>query len=160
MKAIVASSLNHVIGAQQTIPWHLPEDLQWFRKMTLGQTLVMGRKTFESLPKLLPGRKTLIISRQNLQVPGAQVLKSFEEVFDLQLEGELWICGGAQIYALALPYCEELYLTLVKKEVEGDTYLPPFAPPFIKAEVLQDTPLFSIIRYTNPNPLKKLSKNT
>lgn len=154
IKAIVASSLNHVIGAEQAIPWHLPEDLQWFRKMTLGHTIVMGRKTFESLPKILPGRKTVILSRQSLIVPGAQVLKSFEEVLGLQYEGDLWICGGAHLYALAFPYCEELYLTWVKKEVQGDTFLPPFSPPFVQDEILQDTPAFSIIRYTNPRPLR------
>lgn len=154
MKAIVATALNGVIGLDNALPWHLPEDLKFFKAMTLGQTLLMGRKTFESLPKLLPGRKTIILSRKDLSVPGGKVIHSFEELFSLPIEGELWICGGAQIYALALPYCEELYLTRVKQVVAGDTYFPPFEPPFVQKETIQETPLFSILRYVNPRPLK------
>lgn len=154
LKAIVASALNGVIGANNTLPWHLPEDLKFFKEKTLRKTLLMGRKTFESLPKLLPGRKTIILSTQSLNVPGARVIPSFETVFDLALEDELWVCGGAQVYALALPYCQELYLTRVKQSPAGDTYFPAFQPPFELVETLQDNPLFRIERYLNPEPLK------
>lgn len=161
MKAIVACALNGVIGFNNGLPWHLPEDLKFFKAMTLGQTIVMGRKTFESLPKLLPGRKTVILSKQALQVPGAQVIHRFEELLDLKTEGDLWICGGAQLYGLALPYCRELYLTRVKQTPLGDTYFPIFQPPFVEAEVIQDTPEFCILRYIHPQPLEKpLSQNT
>ncbi len=155
MKAIVACALNGVIGCHNTLPWHLPEDLKFFKAMTLGHTLVMGRKTFESLPKLLTGRKTIILSKQALNVPEAQVIHCFEELFDLKTEGELWICGGAQIYALALPYCQELYLTRVKQSPVGDTYFPSFETSFVMAEVLKDTDQFSILRYKNLRPLEQ-----
>ncbi len=159
MKAIVACALNGVIGCDNTLPWYLPEDLKFFKAMTLGHTIVMGRKTFESLPRLLPGRKTIIISKQELNVPGAQVIHSFEELFDLKTEGDLWICGGAQIYSLALPYCQELYLTRVKHHALGDTYFPKFEPPFVMAEVLKDTDQFSVLRYINSQPLQSLKSS-
>src|SRR5438093_6669556 len=125
-KAIAAMSLNRVIGDRNTIPWHLPEDFKWFKKMTLGQVIVMGRKTFESIGKPLPGRTTIVLSRSSSQIPGVQTVAELQQI-DLSHETrEVFICGGAQLYTQALPLCAELYLTLVKREVAGDAFFPEF----------------------------------
>src|SRR5205809_5344448 len=125
-KAIAAMSLNRVIGQQNKIPWHLPEDFKWFKKMTTGQVIVMGRKTFESIGQPLPNRTTFVLSRSGFQHSGTQTIASLEEI-DLANETRaVFICGGAQVYEQVLPRCSELYLTLVKRVVEGDAFFPAF----------------------------------
>src|SRR5215510_3486192 len=116
-KAIAAMSLNRVIGAGDKIPWHLPEDFKWFKKMTTGQVIVMGRKTYESIGRPLPNRLTVVLSRSAKPIPGVQVLSDFSELGAASggWNGkEIFICGGAQIYEQALPLCSDIYLTLVK----------------------------------------------
>src|SRR5437667_7668888 len=116
-KAIAAMSLNRVIGQGNKIPWHLPEDFKWFKQMTTGQVIVMGRKTFESIGKPLPHRTTIVLSRSEFCYPGVQTLPDLSHI-DLAGETrEIFICGGAQIYEQALPLCSDLYLTLVKRVV-------------------------------------------
>src|SRR5476651_624067 len=113
-KAIAAMSENRVIGQGNKIPWHLPEDFKWFKKMTTGHVVVMGRKTFESIGKPLPNRETIIVSRGGFQFPGARTISNLAQI-DLANEArEVFICGGAQLYELALPICSDLYLTRVK----------------------------------------------
>jgi dihydrofolate reductase len=146
-KAIAAMSLNRVIGRGNQIPWHLPEDFKWFKRMTTGNVVVMGRKTFESIGKPLPNRETIVVSRSGFTYPGVRTVASLDEI-DLEKEtGEVFICGGAQIYAQTLPQCSDLYLTLVKREVEGDAFFPPFEDQFERAETVFDTPEFTIIHY-------------
>jgi dihydrofolate reductase len=145
--AIAAMSLNRVIGDRGKIPWHLPEDFRWFKQVTMGHVLVMGRKTFESIGKPLPGRETLVLSRSDFRHPGVRTVRGLEEVPALAAGRKIFICGGAQIYALALPYCSELFLTLVKRTVEGDAYFPPFEQGFEPVAVLRDTPEFQIVHY-------------
>jgi len=148
-KAIAAMSENRVIGLGNKIPWHLPEDFKWFKKMTTGNVIVMGRKTFESIGKPLPNRETIVLSRGPFQHPGVRTISDLGQI-DLAAEGrEVFICGGAQIYEQALPLCSELYLTLVKREVEGDTFFPAFEEQFEKVEEIIDTAEFKIIRYRN-----------
>ena len=172
-KAIAAMSLNRVIGSGNKIPWHLPEDFKWFKKMTTGQVIVMGRKTFESIGKPLPNRTTIVLTRAIAeesevrpgqhssamvapqapnQTSGGTVLK----ISDLrqltsvagQFAGrEIYICGGAQVYQQALPLCSDLYLTLVKRNVQGDTFFPAFEDRFDLAKELLDTPEFKILHY-------------
>lgn len=154
-KAIAAVSLNNVIANKGAIPWHLPDDLKWFKEMTLGQIIVMGRKTFETFPKPLPGRTHIVLSRQKEQLQGATVIQKLEDlVFHNKNDKDIWIIGGAQIYELALPYCTDLYLTVVKKEVLGDTFFPSFEPPFIPIKVLRDEPEYKIIHYMNPEVME------
>ncbi len=174
-KAIAAMSENRVIGNGNKIPWHLPEDFKWFKKMTTGQIIVMGRKTFESIGKPLPNRTTLVLSRTNFQYPGVQTISDLNELTERGLqaasiaEGEttmkrpegrapmnpeladrqIFICGGAQIYEQALPLCSDLYLTLVKRVVEGDAFFPPFEDQFELAEEILDCPDFKILHYKN-----------
>jgi dihydrofolate reductase len=151
-KAIAAMSENRVIGYQNRIPWHLPEDFRWFKKMTTGNIVVMGRKTFESIGRPLPDRTTWVLSRSGFAYPGVRTLQSLDEI-DLTGEfREVFICGGAQLYLEALPRCTDLYLTQVKRVVEGDTYFPPFENQFeLKTEVL-DRAEFKILHYSRLRP--------
>jgi len=151
-KAIAAMSLNRVIGAGNKIPWHLPEDFQWFKKMTTGHVIVMGRKTFESIGKPLPNRDTVVLSRSDFQHPGVKTARSLEELPALAAEREVFICGGAEVYAQALPLCSDLYLTLVKRHVEGDTFFPPFEDRFELVGEIRDSPEFKVLHYRNTRP--------
>ena len=146
-KAIVAMSLNRVIGAGNQIPWRLPEDFKWFKQMTTGHVIVMGRKTFESIGRPLPNRETIVLSRGGFAHPGVKTIRTLEELSALNDGREIFICGGAQVYAQALPFCSDLYLTLVKQEVDGDTFFPPFEDAFELAEEIRDTPEFKILHY-------------
>jgi dihydrofolate reductase len=146
-KAIAAMSLNRVIGRGNQIPWHLPEDFKWFKKMTTGNVVVMGRKTFQSIGKPLPNRETIIVSAAGFSYPGVRTVRSLEEI-DLKNETrDVFICGGAQIYAQALPKCSDLYLTLVKREVEGDAFFPEFENLFELSRIEVETAEFKILHY-------------
>ena len=147
-KAIVAMSLNRVIGAGNQIPWHLPEDFKWFKATTTGHVIVMGRKTFESIGKPLPNRTTIVLSRSAFSHPGVTTIRSLDELPAIIAGREVFICGGAQIYAQALPLCSDLFLTLVKREVAGgDAFFPPFEDKFELVEEIRDTPEFKILHY-------------
>lgn len=148
-KAIAAMSLNRVIGDGNKIPWHLPEDFKWFKATTLGHVLVMGRKTFESIGRPLPGRETIVLSRTGWSHPGVQTAASLVAVKSLSGDRQVFICGGAEIYAQALPRCSDLFLTLVKREVPGDAFFPAFEDRFELAAELRDTPEFKILHYRN-----------
>jgi dihydrofolate reductase len=149
LKAIAAMSLNCVIGQGNTIPWHLPEDFKWFKKMTTGQVVIMGRKTFSSIGKPLPNRETIILSRSGFQYPGVRTVAHLDQIDRTHEARELFICGGAEIYSQTLPLCQDLYLTLVQKEVPGDTFFPPFETQFSLVEELMKTPEFTILHYQN-----------
>jgi dihydrofolate reductase len=147
-KAIAAMSKNRVIGREGKIPWHLPEDFKWFKKMTMGHVLVMGRKTYESIGQALPGRETVVLTRGGGSFPGARTASSLEDVDVSTHDGrEIFICGGAEVYAQALPRCSDIYLTIVKKTIEGDAFFPPFEDQFELAEQIADTPEFKILHY-------------
>jgi len=147
-KAIAAMSLNRVIGAGNKIPWHLPEDFKWFKQLTTGNVVVMGRKTFESIGRPLPNRETIILSRSQFTYPGVRTVSDLSQI-DLEQETrEVFICGGAQVYAQAMHLCSDLYMTLVKREVEGDAFFPAFEDQFALAEEIRDTPDFKILHYT------------
>jgi dihydrofolate reductase len=149
-KAIAAMSLNRVIGAGNRIPWHLPDDFRWFKRLTTGHVIVMGRKTFESIGKPLPNRTTLVLTRSSTPIPGVRIISDLRQInpADPDLAGrDIFICGGAQLYKQALPLCSDLYLTLVQREVEGDTFFPPFEDRFELAEQVLDHPDFRILHY-------------
>src|SRR6185503_12108025 len=136
-KAIAAMALNRVIGNGNKIPWHLPEDFKWFKKMTTGQVIVMGRKTYESIGRPLPNRTTIVLARSNFSAPGVQVIRDLGEIDPHKETRDIFICGGAQVYEQALPLCSDLYLTLVKREVQGDAFFPRFEHRFtLVAEVM------------------------
>lgn len=150
-KAIAALAENSVIGAGGKIPWRLPEDMKFFREQTTGHTVVMGRKTWESLGRPLPYRRNVVVSRTLAPgegtLPGAIVVKSLADVDALPVAGDIWIIGGAEIYAQALPRCAELYLTQVTGKFEGDTFFPDYEHLFELAETMKETPEFRIVRY-------------
>jgi dihydrofolate reductase len=149
-KAIAAMSENRVIGQGGKIPWHLSEDFKFFKKTTTGQVVVMGRKTFESIGKPLSNRTTIVLSRGSFAYPGALTAADLGKIdwTDAALAGrEVFICGGAEIYAQTLTSCSDLYLTLVKKKVEGDAFFPPFEHLFQPPEVVMDRPEFKILHY-------------
>lgn len=124
---IVAVSSNHVIGKNNTLPWHLPEDLKRFRALTTGHCIIMGRKTYESLGRLLPDRTTVIVTRNpNFQVEGAIVVHSLADAVEVcENDTEAFIIGGAELYQQGLQYAHKLYLTQVDATVEGDAFFPP-----------------------------------
>ena len=149
-KAIAAMSLNRAIGAGGKIPWHLPEEFKWFKKMTTGRIIVMGRKTFESIGKPLPNRTTIVLTRSPQPIPGAQTVSDLRQIDPASpafAGREIFICGGAQVYEQALPLCSDLYLTLVKRNVAGDTYFPPFEDQFELVEEISDGPEFKVLHY-------------
>jgi dihydrofolate reductase len=146
-KAIAAMSLNRVIGRGNQIPWHLPEDFKWFKKMTTGNVIVMGRKTFESIGKPLPNRETIVVSRSGFFHPGVRTVSSLDEINLTDETRDFFIAGGAQIYSQALNRCSDLYLTLVKKEVDGDAFFPQFEDNFELVEQIADNPEFKILHY-------------
>ena len=148
-KAIAAMSLNRVIGQNNKIPWDLPEDLRFFKKMTTGQIVVMGRKTFESIGKPLPDRSTIVVTRTQTDQLGVQTVSDLGQI-NLGAEArEVFICGGAQLYAEALPLCSDLYLTLVKRNVDGDAFFPPFEDDFQFGALILEKPEFKIVHYLN-----------
>lgn len=146
MIAIAAMSRNRVIGVEGRIPWHISEDLKFFKRTTLGHIIVMGRKTYDSLGKPLPGRENWVVSRE-AEIPGVRVLRSFEVVEEPSDGRRLYLIGGAQLYAALLPRCSELLLTRVDREVEGDTFFPDFENQFDAGEVLESGPGYEIFRY-------------
>ena len=176
-------SENRVIGQGSKIPWHLPEDFKWFRKMTKGNVVVLGRKTFESLGKPLPERINVVLTRHpkllrknypalfGRSILGIRARSLKKPVqFDLmkgpaqnntevrlettllkvdpaQFSTDVFICGGAQIYEQALPLCSDLYLTLVKRTIDGDAFFPPFESLFRLHKTIFEGPEFDILHY-------------
>ncbi len=122
---IAAVASNRVIGARGALPWHLPRDLAHFKRTTLGKTVIMGRKTHQSIAGRLPDRENLVVtSNPHLVALGCRPVPSLEAAFEAATSSGQIIIGGATLYAEALPLAEVLYLTRVHAEVEGDTYFP------------------------------------
>lgn len=125
---IAAMAKNRVIGVNNTLPWRLPEDLQHFKALTLGHHILMGRKTFESIGRPLPGRTTVIITRNAFAAPlGCVVADSIQSAIDACAgDGEIFFVGGAQLYEQALPLADRLYLTEIQADFAGDAWFPEF----------------------------------
>jgi dihydrofolate reductase len=117
---------NRVIGADNKIPWHLPNELKLFKSLTMGHHIIMGRKTYESIGRLLPGRTTVIVTRQRVYaVAGAVVAHSIEEALAAcRGDAEVFVIGGADLFRVTLPVADRLYLTTVDAEPAGDTFMP------------------------------------
>jgi dihydrofolate reductase len=155
-KAIAAMSLNRVIGAGNRIPWDLPDDFKWFKTMTAGQIIVMGRKTFESIGRPLPNRETIVLSRSGFNFRGERTVSGLHELSTLGADRKVFICGGAQIYEQALPLCSDLYLTVVQREVAGDAFFPPFEDVFELVEKIREHKDFHILHFKQKLPNVKL----
>jgi dihydrofolate reductase len=126
---IVAMDEQGVIGKENDLPWHLSADLQYFRRVTMGKPIVMGRNTHESIGRPLPGRRNIVITRQpDFQADGCEVVFSIDEALALcKDEAEAMIMGGASLYEQTLPLVDTLYLTRVHAKVEGDTWFPDWS---------------------------------
>jgi dihydrofolate reductase len=135
LSAITAVSLNNVIGRDNALPWHLPADMRFFKATTLGHAVIMGRKTYESFKKALPGRTNIVITRQeDYTLPDAFVVHSLQQAIKKAEEAEkpekeeIFILGGAEVYRQSMPLLDRIYLTRVFAEVEGDAYFPSLDP--------------------------------
>lgn len=128
LSLIVAVSSNGIIGINNTLPWHLPEDLKRFRALTTGHHIIMGRKTYESLNRLLPDRTTVIVTRnRDYAVPGAVITHSLQEAVAICGDDpEAFLIGGAELYAEGFELANKLYLTEIHADYEGDAFLPKF----------------------------------
>jgi dihydrofolate reductase len=127
---IAASSANGVIGADGTLPWHLPDDFRFFRQTTMGRPIIMGRRTFESIGRPLPGRRNIVLTRsRDYRADGAAVAGSADEALAAAAGAdEVFVIGGGEIYALFLDRASRVYLTRVDAQIEGDTRFPELDP--------------------------------
>ena len=148
-QAIAAMAENRVIGNGNKIPWHLPDDFKWFKAKTMGHILIMGRKTFESIGRPLPGRETIILSQSGYRAPGTRTVESLEQLNEVLTDDDRipYICGGAEIYRQTLGQCSDLYLTQVKGTFEGDAYFPKFESQFSQPDTLLHHEQFSVLHY-------------
>lgn len=132
---VVAIAENYAIGKDNKLLWHLPKDLKHFKDITTGGTVIMGRKTYDSVGKPLPNRRNIIITRQQIEIAGCEVVNSIQAALDLcRDQQEVFIVGGAEIYKQAMPLTDKIYLTIVHENFEGDTYFPE-----IKEDIWKET---------------------
>ncbi|HEU4603823.1 MAG TPA: dihydrofolate reductase [Steroidobacteraceae bacterium] len=129
LSIVVAASDNNVIGVRNELPWHLPDDLRRFKALTMGKPVVMGRKTFESIGKPLPGRTNVVVTRQrDWSAPGCVIANSIADAIEHADAAEIMIIGGAQIFAEVLPQVNTIHLTRVDVRLDGDAFFPELAP--------------------------------
>lgn len=130
LSLIVAMDENRVIGYKNDMPWHLPKDLKHFKEITTNHTIIMGRKTFESIGRPLPNRKNVVLTRQSsFASPNVEVISDFKTVLqwnDQIPDEEFIIIGGGELYKLALPYIDRMYITKIYESFQGDTFFPSF----------------------------------
>lgn len=150
-QAIAAMAENRVIGKENQIPWHLPDDFKWFKAKTMGHILIMGRKTFESIGRPLPGRETIILSQSGFTTTGTQTIESLERLQEILKDDDRipFICGGAEIYRQTLHLCSDLYLTQVKGLFDGDAFFPEFENQFKSSETVLNHDKFTVLHYHN-----------
>lgn len=147
LTAVVAMDPNRLIGANGTLPWHLPEDLAFFKKTTSGHTILMGRKTFESIGRPLPKRKNIVLTRdETWSHPGVETIHTLSEIE--KMDGRIFIIGGAEIYAALSPIITDWFVSHVKEPHTGDTYLAPFEESFPKTELLEEHETFLVRKYS------------
>ena len=149
LTAMVAMTPGRVIGRDGGVPWHVPEDLAFFKRVTTGHPVVMGRKTFESIGRPLPQRRNIVLTRDpNWSVPGVEVIHRPEDLTKLpRLEGPVFIIGGAETYAAFLPALDDLLVSRLFAEHAGDIRLPEFESAFADAEVVETHEAFEVRRW-------------
>lgn len=147
---MVAMTGARVIGKGNDLPWHLPEDQKLFKRTTSGHPIVMGRKTYESIGRPLPKRQNIVITRdEQWSAEGVEVIHSVEELAELELRDQtVYIIGGAQIYQAFLPQLDELLVSQVAQDYEGDTYFPEFESQFGGYQVVEQFEGFELRRYS------------
>lgn len=138
---IVAHDPNRVIGFENKMPWYIPGDLAYFKKTTMDKAIVMGRNTFESIGRVLPGRKNIIVSRNpDYKIEGAEVVTDLVEAIEIASvhHEEVMVIGGEQIFRAVLPKADRLYITFIQQSFEGDTYFPPYGDDWVLVETTED----------------------
>ena len=150
IRLICAMDANHGIGIHGKMPWHFPEDLKYFKEQTLNKTILMGRKTFESIGKALPGRKNIILTHQtDYSQPDCLVVHSLKEA--LEIDSDLIVIGGQKLFEQTLPLADELYLTEIHETFHADTFFPPFDASLYQKEIIKTTnePFYAeFVKYT------------
>ena len=146
LTAIVAMDPNRLIGAGGKLPWHLPEDLAFFKKTTLGHPILMGRKTFESIGRPLPKRRNIVLTRDHSwSYPGVEVIHSPDQI--AEMDGQIFVIGGAEIYKALSPLIDEWLVSHVLPNHEGDTHLEEFEQDFPVVETIEEHPDFTVKRH-------------
>jgi dihydrofolate reductase len=149
VKAIVAMTRERVIGDGNRIPWRLHGEQRWFKEVTMGHPILMGRKTFESIGKPLPGRRNLVVTRSGNfgDVDLIRDLEAFDPAPYESVGKAIFVIGGAEIYSALLGRCDAIYVTIVKTEYPGDTFFPEFESKFEISETIRETPEYDIFCY-------------
>lgn len=126
---IAAMTRDMVIGSNNELPWHIPDDLKLFRRLTMGHPILMGRKTFDAIGQPLPGRENLVLSKNNLQSKHIHVFSNFTDALSAaaQFDHTLFVIGGATLYRMALPVADEMHISWIKKTYQGDVFFPRFS---------------------------------
>ena len=140
-------SLNRVIGREGKTPWHIPEEMAWFKKMTTGGTVLMGRKTYDSLGGPLPGRRNLVATHRECVADGVEFVSNLNVFRPEVYPADLWVIGGAEIFREMVPWCEELYLSVIQRTVAGDVCFPEFEDKFELVETVLRRAEFEVRRY-------------
>ena len=150
---VVARARNGAIGRDGTLPWHIPTDLQHFKQVTTGTPMIMGRKTFASLPRLLPGRRHIVLTRdRSWSSEGAEVARSVDEALAVAASERISVIGGSEIFELFMPLATSIELTQVHADIEGDTFMPAPDPALWREVSREDhsaedgRPAFSFVR--------------
>jgi dihydrofolate reductase len=151
LRAIAAMSLNRVIGKDGKLPWHIPEDFKWFKRTTAGQAVLMGRKTYESLGGPLPNRRNLVVTRRG-ELAGVEIVRDLAAFRPEQYPCDVWVIGGAEIYRQMLDRCEDLYLSVIPRTVEGDTFFPEFEGKYELVGTVLKEPDFAVNHYRRRRP--------
>jgi len=147
LRAIAAMSLNRVIGKDGKIPWHIPEDFKWFKRTTLGQAILMGRKTYESLGRPLLNRRNLVVSRAADLGEGLEIVRDLEAFRPEDYPCDVWVIGGEEVFRQMLGKCHELYLSVIPREFEGDVFFPKFEDQFELVRIVLAHPDFEVRHY-------------
>lgn len=153
ISVVAAVARNGVIGRDGDMPWHLPDDLRHFKALTLGGTLVMGRKTYDSIGRPLPGRTTVVVTRQpDWSVPGVTTAHSLEDALAAAPDGDTFVVGGGEIYAMALPLADRLVITEVDQSPEGDAHFPAVDWSHWRETARERHDGFSFVTYERAHP--------
>ncbi|MDR2778797.1 MAG: dihydrofolate reductase [Puniceicoccales bacterium] len=148
IRAIAAMAANGIIGNNNSIPWDVPEEMAFFRRMTQNASVLMGRKTFESIGHPLPNRQNIVMTKDTAWHPDAvTTIQKLDQLLELDIKGPIWVCGGAMIYEMLFPACRELYLSTVFGQFDGDTRMPPFGEIFVIHKTILTCSTFKVDHY-------------
>lgn len=153
LNIIVAMDPNRVIGKNNNLPWHIPEDLKNFKHLTKGNTVIMGRRTYNSIGRPLPNRHNIVLSCSLANVEGIDICSSLDSALEkaLEYERDIFIIGGASVYELAIPLADKMYISYVKEEYGGDTYFPKFNKDNWNIERRENFEEFELVIYKTKN---------